>query len=319
MDKWYKSSLAKDDDDSLRPQSFSGFVGQENIKQALVISISAAKKYGEVLGHTLFHGPPGLGKTSLSRIIANETGAHLISSSGPALNKLQELLDVIYTIRSGSILFIDEIHRLPRIIEERLYSVMEDFYLDITGIKLQIPHFTLVGATTRMALISSPLKDRFIYVYRLDFYDLDAIKKIIIRSAKIMGIEAMTDKALEKLAHCARGTPRVANRLVKWIRDYASSQDTMKLDYKITSQALAFIGIDGSGLDEMDRKFLNILGNHDKPIGLRTISAQLGEDEDTIADIYEPYLLRLGLISRTERGRILTKKGKKLLGVANGN
>ena len=303
-------------DENLRPTGFHNFIGQDKIKESLRISISSAKKRNESVGHVLLSGPPGIGKTSLAQIIANELETELIICSGPALTKAQDLVDIIYTIKQGCIFFIDELHRLPRVSEERLYPVLEDFFLDMGGVKFRVPQFTCIAATTRPAMIAGPLRDRFIYNYRLDFYDIDSIQKIIQRSAKILGVEAITDKALLAVSRASRGTPRIANRLIRWVREYGDSKELSRIDQALAKEALEFVGVDKYGLDEQDRKFLAVLANHgDKAIGIKTIAAQMSEDENTIAETYEPYLLRMNLISRTERGRILTDKGKRFVAV----
>lgn len=311
-------------DTSLRPKRFAQFVGQDKVKGNLEIAIAAAKKRGEALDHVVFYGPPGLGKTTLAYIVAAEMGVNIKVTSGPAVERPGDLAAILSNLQSDDLLFIDEIHRLNRTVEEILYPAMEEFAMDIVlgkgpgadSIRLQLPHFTLVGATTRYALLSAPLRDRFGAVYRLDFYDEVSIQAILKRSARILNVE--TDKpAIVQIARRSRGTPRVANRLLKRVRDYAQVKAGGVITEKVALEALARLEIDPSGLDEIDYKILKtIVTKFDGgPVGLDTISASISEEPDTIMDVYEPYLLQLGFIERTPRGRMATRLAYEHLGV----
>lgn len=309
---------------SLRPKALSEFIGQQKVKDNLMIFMQAAKKRNEPIEHVLLHGPPGIGKTTLSHIIANEMGVHIRVTSGPAIEKAGDLGAIITNLEDGDILFIDEIHRLNRLIEEVLYPAMEEYALDIVvgkgpsakTLRLELPKFTLIGATTKVHLLSSPLRDRFGNVYRLDFYEHDDIEKIICRSAEILGVAADT-QALQEIAKRARRTPRIANRLLKRVRDYAQ----VKADGNITTagamEALQRLDIDEYGLDETDRKILTLIINkyHGGPVGLNTIAAAISEDQSTLEDVYEPYLLQLGFLARTPRGRVATEPAYTHLGI----
>lgn len=302
---------------SLRPRSLSDFIGQQTIKHNLQIAIKAAKGRREALDHTLLYGPPGLGKTTLAYIIAQEMGANIRITSGPAIERTGDLAAILTNLKAHDVLFIDEIHRLNRAVEEVLYLAMEDFALDIvigkgTGAKslrLNLPHFTLIGATTRYALLSAPLRDRFGSVYRLDYYDNDSIEIIVGRSAKILNIKA-ENGGLKEIAGRARGTPRVANRLLKRVRDYAQVMSNGVVTSDIARTALAKLEVDNVGLDEIDRKLLLTIIEkfNGGPVGLETIAASIGEEADTIMDVYESYLLQLGFMERTPRGRVATQR-----------
>jgi len=311
-------------DRNLRPRLLSDYVGQERVKENLNIAIAAAQARGEPLDHLLLYGPPGLGKTTLAYIVAAEKGASIKVTSGPAIEHQGELAAILTNLREGDILFIDEVHRLPRIVEEVLYPAMEDFNLDImTGkgpgarsVRLHIPHFTLIGATTRFAMLSAPLRDRFGATYRLDFYDPTAIADIVRRSAIILRIEA-EEGGIKEIACRARGTPRVANRLLKRVRDYAQVKAEGIITKKAAVEALAKLEVDNIGLDELDHKVLrSIIEKFDGgPVGLDTIAASISEESDTIMDVYEPYLLQLGFLDRTPRGRVATRLAYEHLGL----
>ena len=303
-------------DTNLRPKRLSDFIGQDKVKNNLKIAIAAASKRGEALDHVLIYGPPGLGKTTLSYIIAAEMGVNIKITSGPAIERPGDLAAILSNLQKHDILFIDEIHRLSKVVEEVLYPAMEDFSLDIVigkgpgarSLRLKLPHFTLIGATTRYAMVSSPLRDRFGTVYRLDFYDEIAIKTILERSARILNIEAK-ESSLNHIACRARGTPRIANRLLKRIRDYAEVIGDGLVTNDIALEALSRLEIDPIGLDEIDHKVLRtIIQKFDGgPVGLDTIAAAISEEADTIMDVYEPYLLQLGFLERTPRGRVATR------------
>jgi Holliday junction DNA helicase RuvB len=311
-------------DISLRPRQLGDFIGQARVKDNLNIAIAAAKGRGEALDHVLLYGPPGLGKTTLSHIIAAEMGVNIRITSGPAIERTGDLAAILTNLRSQDVLFIDEIHRLSRTVEEVLYPAMEDFALDIIvgrgpgarSLRLNLPRFTLIGATTRFALLSPPLRDRFGAVYRLDFYDKASLEMILRRSACIVQVKA-EDAGLVEIARRARGTPRVANRLLKRVRDFAQVVAEGVITERVAVEALTRLEVDRIGLDEIDHKVLRTIIDkfNGGPVGLETIAASISEEADTIMDVYEPYLLQLGFLERTPRGRLATPLAYEHLGV----
>ena len=309
---------------SLRPKLLSDYVGQEKAKGNLKIYIEAAKQRGDSLDHVLFYGPPGLGKTTLAGIIANEMGVHIKVTSGPAIEKPGEMAAILNNLQEGDILFVDEIHRLNRQVEEVLYPAMEDFAIDIMigkgssarSIRLDLPKFTLVGATTRAGLLTAPLRDRFGVIHHLEFYTVEELKTIILRSASLLDVEIDEAGALE-LAKRSRGTPRLANRLLKRVRDFAQVKYEGKIDQKVASFALDLLEVDTCGLDQVDRRLLLTLIEkfNGGPVGLDTLAAAIGEDSGTIEDVYEPYLIQNGFLNRTPRGRMATELAFHHLGI----
>ena len=307
---------------TLRPQTFDEYVGQERLKRNLRLAIEAAKKRGEPIDHVLLYGPPGLGKTTMAGVIAHEMGAGLRVTSGPAIEKAGDLASILTNLADGDILFIDEIHRLGRAVEEVLYSAMEDYKLDIVigkgpaarSVRLDLPHFTVIGATTRTGSLAAPLRDRFGHIYRLEFYTPADIAQIVRRSAAILAT-AIDKKAAELLSTRARLTPRIANRLLRRVRDYADVNGDGIIDMPIAQQALQLLEVDDLGLDPADRQLLSaMLKNYgDNPVGLTTIAALTGDEASTIEDFYEPYLLQIGFIERTPRGRRVTPRARKHL------
>ena len=309
---------------SLRPKKLVDYIGQDKVKDNLAIFMAAAKKRNEPIDHVLLHGCPGLGKTTLAHIIANEMGANIKVTSGPAIERTGDLAAILTNLANGDILFIDEIHRLNKIIEEVLYPAMEDFALDIVigkgpsarTLRLDLPKFTLIGATTRVSLISSPLRDRFGVNFRLDFYEDGDIAKIIERNAKILNTE-IEPAATKEIAKRARKTPRVANRLLKRVRDYAQVKADGQITEKIAHDALSLLAIDQLGLDDVDRKILQTIIEKFSggPVGLNTLAAAINEEMETLEDIYEPFLIQLGFLNRTLRGRTATKLAYQHLGI----
>jgi len=309
---------------TLRPQSFDEYIGQDNIKQSLNIAIEAAKKRKDPLDHVLLFGSPGLGKTTLAHIIANYMGGHLRVTSGSAIERPGDLASILTNLNEGDILFIDEIHRLGRQVEEVLYSSMEDYVIDVVvgkgpsakSLRLDLPKFTLIGATTKTGALSSPLRDRFGAIYRLEFYQDSDISKILMRSAKILNVELSNEHA-NTIAKVSRCTPRTANRILKRVRDFAQVKGQGEISENIIKEALNLMTIDAQGLDSVDRKILDCLINRFKgrPVGLSALSAAIAEETQTIEEVYEPYLLQSGFVNRTAQGRVATDKAYRHLGI----
>ena len=305
---------------SLRPQKLSQYIGQDKVKEKMSIFIEAAKMRNEPLDHVLLSGPPGLGKTTLANIISNEMGVNIRITSGPAIERPGDLAAILTNLNENDVLFIDEIHRLNKSVEEIMYPAMEDYALDIIigkgpsarSIRLDLSKFTLIGATTRAGLLTSPLRDRFGVMCTLDYYKTEDLKQIILRSANIIGIE-IDDEGAEEIARRSRGTPRIANRLLRRVRDYAIVKGKGKIDVDTADKALLMLEIDPLGLDRLDRKILNTIVDYYKggPVGVDTLAASIGEERSTIEDVYEPYLLQIGFLNRTPRGRVVTEKGFK--------
>lgn len=302
---------------SIRPQSFNAFVGQDKVKKRLLMSVEAARMRGEALDHVLLAGPAGLGKTTIAHILAKEMGVSVITTTGPALERSGDIASILTNLSDKDIFFIDEIHRLNRVVEEFFYPALEDFHLDIIigqgpsarTIRLDLPKFTLVGATTRSGLISAPLRDRFGIQERLDFYDTEDLVSITKRSASILGM-AIDEEGAEEIARRCRGTPRVANRLLKRVRDFAQVEKEGTITKSVADLALKLLEVDQLGLDKMDRSFLLTIIEkfNGGPVGVETLSASLSEEKDTIEDVYEPFLMQIGFIKRTPRGRVATKQ-----------
>lgn len=316
--------VEEEDNLSLRPQTLKEYIGQVSAKEMLDVYIRAALKRNESLDHVLLYGPPGLGKTTLAQIIANELGTNLKVISGPSIERSGDLAAVLSTLQEGDVLFIDEIHRLPRYVEEVLYSAMEDYVLDIMvgkdntskSIRVDLPPFTLVGATTRFGDLSAPLRDRFGVVLRLEYYTLEELKAIVSRTANVYGT-SMDLEALQELASRSRGTPRIANRLFRRVRDFADVKNEGKITLDICNEALGKLGIDKNGLDYTDHRYLKAIIHTFKggPVGVESIAATISEEVSTIEDVYEPYLLQEGYIKRSSRGRVATEKAYEELGI----
>lgn len=311
-------------DDTLRPKFLTDYIGQKKAKEMMKVYIEAAKGRKEPLDHVLLYGPPGLGKTTLAGIIANEMGVHIKITSGPAIEKPGDVAAILNNLKEGDVLFVDEIHRLNRQVEEVLYPAMEDFAIDVVigkgatskSIRLELPKFTLIGATTRAGMLSAPLRDRFGVVNRLEYYTLSELKTIIMRSAGVLGVKVDEDAALE-MARRSRGTPRLANRLLKRVRDFAEVKYDGKVTKEVATEVLALLNIDSYGLDHIDREILTTMIEkfNGGPVGLETIAVSIGENTATIEDVYEPYLIQSGFLARTQRGRIVTDLAYTHLGL----
>ena len=310
-------------DNALRPEKLNDLIGQDQVKENLSILIAAARKRGEALDHVLFYGPPGLGKTTLAHVLANEMEVNVKVTAGPVIERAGDLAAILTNLRAGDVLFIDEVHRLGRAVEEVLYPAMEDFALDIVigkgpsarSIRLKLPRFTIVGATTRLALVTAPLRARFGAVYRLDYYDLPAMQSIVSRAAGMLKVEAETD-GITEMARRARGTPRVALRLLRRVRDFAQVRANGVITKNVAKEALDLLQVDPLGLDDVDRRVLKTIIEkyNGGPVGLNTIAASISEEQDTIMDVVEPYLLQLGFLDRTPQGRVATKSAYEHLG-----
>lgn len=325
-ESFIESSWSREDrkfETSLRPKTLENFIGQASVRKKLHVFIEAAKKRNEALGHCLFSGPPGLGKTTLSYILAKAMNTNIVVTSGPAIDKPGDLAGILTNLNPGDMLFIDEIHRISKNVEEYLYSAIEDFRLDLvidTGpnarsVQVELNPFTLIGATTRAGLISGPMRSRFQLQLRLDYYDAESLSEIVKRAAEILKVQ-MDDSSAKEIAHRSRGTPRVANNLLKWVRDFAQTHHRETIDQQTALEALEMLSIDHKGLDEMDKKILNVIMEHHNggPVGLQTVAVAIGEEQQTLAEIYEPFLIMQGFIKRTPRGRVLTELAYEHLG-----